>query len=141
MKILAALAFTVSLCAADLERVRLENNPEKRSQAAMENASKALREARDAYGKGEFDRSKTLLDEVAASVTLAEDSLKQTRKDPRRSPKWFKKAELASNELLRKLESFRQEMSVTDREAVERVKEVVQNVHQHWLEGIMGIRK
>jgi hypothetical protein len=83
-----------------------------------------------------------LIGEIRESVDLAEASLEQTGKDPRRRPKWFKRAEIATRDLLRKLDAFQQEMSVTDRELLEPLESRIQEVHDDLLRGIMeGKRK
>src|SRR6266516_3692564 len=90
--------------AFDLAAVKSEVNLEKRSDRALDNANLALDAARDAYTKGDFDESQAQLDEVGESVDLAYESLSKTGKDPRRDPKWFKRAEMRTRELLRRLE-------------------------------------
>jgi hypothetical protein len=67
--------------------------------------------------------------------------LRQTGKNPSRSPKHFKYAELKTRDLLRKLDSFREAMSVTDRPVVDRVIGAVQKIHDALLDGIMGKNK
>ncbi len=125
----------------DLARVEAEPNLEKRAHEALDNADEALKQAREAYAKGDDVASVARLTEVQRSVELADSALKQTGKDPSRSPKHFKHAELKSRELLRKLDNFRDQMSVTDRAAEERVAEAVQRIHDAWLDGIMGKKK
>src|SRR5262245_36578165 len=105
--------------AFDLAAVKSEPNLEKRSDRALDNANVALDAARDAYNNGDYDQSQAQLDEVGASVDLAYESLTQTGKDPRRSPKWFKRAELRTRELLRRLEGLRDTVSFADRDRVE----------------------
>ena len=61
----------------------------------------------------------------------------ETGKDPRRSPKWFKKAEIDTRELLKRLEAFDHEMSFSDRPMLEKVKAKVQQVHDDLLVGLM----
>ena len=122
----------------DLARVQSEPHPEKRAHAALENAEDALKQAREAYVKGDNDNTSSRLEEVERSVELADSSLKQTGKNPSRSPKHFKYAELKTRELLRKLDGFRDEMSVADRPAVDRVIGKVQKIHDALLEGVMG---
>ncbi len=39
-------------------------------------------------------------------MDLAYSSLKETNKDPRRNPEWFKNAEIATRDLLRRIETF-----------------------------------
>lgn len=127
--------------AFDLASVKSEPNLEKRSDRAMDNANLALDAARDAYNRGEYDQSQAQLEEVGASVDLAFDSLAQTGKDPRRSPRFFKRAEMRTRELLRRLEGLRDTMSFADREAVDKIRERVSTIHDDLLQGIMSKRK
>lgn len=127
---------------ADLAAVKAESNPEKRSKLALANAAAVLQASRDAYQKGELDKVAAGAAEIQESVELAYASLKQTGKDPRRSPKWFKNAEIATRDLLRKLDTFQQDMSFTDRGVLDKVKASVQQIHDDLLLGLMeGKRK
>lgn len=122
---------------ADLERVKTEANLEKRSRAALENAELALKEARQAYAQGDSKQASALLSEVQSSVELAETSLKETGKNPRKNPKYFKNAELKTRALLRTMEHFQQEMDVGDRSMLDAVRTKVQQVHEDMLLGVM----
>ena len=126
---------------ADLKTIQSEPNLERRSKLALDNAAAALQSARDAYRRGETDKVDALVTEVQESVTLAYDSLEQTHKDPRRSPKWFKYAEVTTRDLLRKIDSFQQEMSFSERPALDKVKEKTQQVHDNLLMGLMEGKK
>jgi phytoene dehydrogenase-like protein len=125
----------------DLKQIQAEPNLERRSKLALEHASSALQEAREAYRNGENDKTAALAAEIQESVEIAAASLKQTGKDPRRSPKWFKNAEIATRDLLRKLDTFQQDMSFNDRPVLEKVKEKVQQVHDDLLLGLMEGKK
>jgi hypothetical protein len=127
--------------ADDLARLQSEPNLEKRAHAALNNAEEALKQARDAYTSGETSATESRLEEVEQSVELADNTLKQTGKNPSRSPKHFKYAELRTRDLLRKLDGFRDDMSVADRPALDRVIATVQKIHDALLEGIMGKKK
>src|SRR5262245_48770928 len=113
--LLAAAAASLLICSqgaqADLTRANAEPNLEKRSQLALDNASAAYKAARAAYEKGDNDQVSASAKEILESVDLAFTSLNKTGKDPRKSPKWFKKAEMETRDLSRKLEAFQQEMS------------------------------
>ena len=122
---------------ADLTQAKAESNLEKRSKLARDNATAEYQAARSAYQKGEEALVSSAIAEIEESVELAYASLTQTGKNPRRSPKWFKKAEIETRDLLRKLESFQQEMSFTERPALEKVKARVQQVHDDLLLGLM----
>jgi hypothetical protein len=126
---------------ADLKPAKAEPNLEKRSKLALDNAAAALKHAREAYRKGEMDETRTLAAEAVESVELAESSLRETGKDPRRSPKWFKRAELETRELGRKVETFQSEMSYTDRPLLDKLHTKVQQVHDDLLTGLMEGKK
>lgn len=137
------IVFTVLVVAAgparaSLEQVRAEPNLERRSVLAMDNAMAALKEARAAYNAGDTGKAAEKAKEIQESVDVAYAALEKTGKDPRRSPKWFKHAEIQSNELLRSIEALEHDMSLDDRAILEKTKERVQQVHDDLLAGLMG---
>ena len=139
---LAFLVLAVAPAWANLDAAKAEPNLEKRSGLALENASQALRAAQDAYmAQGDMKKVSASLEEVSASVELAYDSLQQTHKNPSRSPKYFKKAEIDIRALSRRLDDFRAQMSVEDRDQIDKVRAVVQKADDGLLEGIMGGKK
>lgn len=135
--LLASLAAAGSL-SADLKTVLAEVNLEKRSRLALENAEGALKEARKAYDSGNMKQSQLLMDETLASIELADESLRQTGKNPRKKPKHFKYAEMKTRNLLRNIESFENSMSYTDRSVIEKLKARTRQIHEELLAGIMG---
>lgn len=125
------------LYALDLGAIKKEPNLERRSDLALQYASSALDTARDAYAAGDVDKTGAAIEEVGSSVDLAYDSLEQTGKDPRRSPKFFKRAEMSTRQLLRRLDGMIESMSVVDRMAAEKVRGRVADIHENLLKGIM----
>ena len=125
----------------DLAKARAEQNLERRSKLALDNAAAELQAAREAYRDGETEKLAAHISAIEQSVDLAYESLKQTNKDPRRSPKWFKSAEIATRDLARKLETFQQDMSFNDRAQLDQVKAKVQQVHDDLLLGLMEGKK
>ncbi|HKE25209.1 MAG TPA: hypothetical protein VKB88_22775 [Bryobacteraceae bacterium] len=121
----------------DLQQARAEPNLEKRARLALENAATRLQAAREAYQKDDTAGVSANAAELQESVDLAFTSLNETHKDPRRSPKWFKYAEIQTRDLLRKLDTFQRDMSFQDRGLLEKVKEDVQQVHDKLLLGLM----
>jgi hypothetical protein len=117
-----------------------EQNLEKRSNLALENAAAALKQARAAYDKGDNDEVAKDAAEVLESVNLASTSLKESGKDPRRSI-WFKKAEISTRDLSRRIQDFQDEMSYVDRPMLDKLKTRVQEVHDDLLMGVMEGRK
>ncbi len=127
---------------ADLNAIRQEPKPEKRAELALVNASAALTAAEDAYKvKGDLGATDAALKEVGASVDLAFESLQATHKNPSKSPKHFKRAEIKTRELLRRLTDFRDQMGFDERDVLDKVRASVQKVHENLLEGIMGGKK
>lgn len=138
-----ALAFLAAAPAwASLDAAKAEPNLEKRSSLALDNADRALKSAQDAYlAQSDMKQVGASLEEVSASVELAYESLQQTHKIPSRSPKYFKKAEIDTRELVRRIDDLREQMSVDDRDVLDKVRAAVQKVHESLLEGIMGGKK
>jgi hypothetical protein len=126
---------------ADLATIRTEKNLEKRSRLALDHADHELKESRKAYHDGDLDRTAALLAEVGEAVALAEESLKETGKNPSRSPKHFKHAEIKTGDLLRKIDAFTRDMSYVDRPMTEKLKKSVEETHDRLLQGIMTGKK
>ena len=126
---------------ADLKKAQAEPDLEKRSKLALDNAFAAYQTARDAYQKGEMEPVQAGIEEMEQSVDLAYQSRTETGKNPRRSPKWFKIAEIATRDLTRRIASFQDQMSYTDRALLDKVKARVQQVHDELLLGLMEGKK
>jgi hypothetical protein len=126
----------------DLKQAQAEPNLEKRSKLAVDAAMASLKLAREAYTKGEMDEVGAYLANTLAAVSLSEVALEESGKDPRRSPKWFKRAEMELRELIRRADAFSREMSYTDRPLLEKLHDKVVQVHDRLLTGLMeGKRK
>ena len=123
--------------AFDLAAVKSEPNLEKRSELALEHANVALDAARDDYNAGDVGKSQSELEEVCDSVDLAYEALADTGKDPHKDSKFFKRAELRINELMRRLESLAPGMSGVDRGTLDNVRARISAVHDKLLTGIM----
>jgi phage shock protein A len=130
-----------ALAEADLEAVRAEKKLEKRARLALQNADRMITTARDAYQNGDAELLRTALEEVAASVELCYQSLRETGKDPRRNFRHYKHAEITTRQLLRRLSGLRDEMSYLDRELIDPVIERVEHINKELLHDIMGGRK
>jgi hypothetical protein len=132
---------TASLWAIDLNSVQQEPNLEKRNQLAMECANSALDTARNSYQANDMDKTRASLDEVGEAVSLAYNSLKQTGKEARRDPKFFKRTELATRQMLRRIEGMAEGMNFEDRSLVDKLRERVTAIHENLLQDIMGKKK
>ncbi|HUE21716.1 MAG TPA: hypothetical protein VMQ86_08540 [Bryobacteraceae bacterium] len=136
-RLLLAIVLVGGMLRADLEQVKAEPNLGKRSMLALDHAFDDLTQARDAYDKGQNAQVTKFVEEIQESVLLAETSLHETGKNPRKSPKWFKRAESSTRDLLRRLDAFQHAMDVTDRPMLDAVKAKVQQVHDDLLEGVL----
>ena len=126
------------ICLAfDLTAIRLEPNLERRSERAMDNAATAMDAARDASTAGELEKLKAGLEDLRASVDLAYQSLVESGKSARRNPKFFKRAELKTRELMRRLQGLEQAVDADDRPLVESVRERVSKVHDDLIQDLM----
>jgi len=140
LAVLLALSFAPVLD-ADLKKALAEPDLGKRSKLALDNAFAAYQAAHDAYQAGALEQVKAGIDEIEQSVDLAYQSLTDTGKDPRKSPRWFKSAELATRDLTRRISSFQDQMSYSDRPLLDKVKSRVQQVHDDLLLGLMEGKK
>jgi hypothetical protein len=126
---------------ADLAAIKSEPNLEKRSQRALDYGDKALDAARAAYKNGDMAAMESALKEVGLSAELALQALKDTGKHPSRSTKQYKRGEIRTRQLQRRLESFQQEVDFDHRETVGAIEQKVQAIHEEFLDGVMSRRK
>jgi hypothetical protein len=97
-----------------------------------------LKAAEKSYRAGDWKQTMAAVEEVHESVELAYVSLKETGKDPRKKPKHFKRAEIKTRKLLRRLTDFGFRMSYDEREQIKRFQSDIRKIHDEILEGIMG---
>ena len=131
----------VCLWATDLASIQQEPNLERRNQMAMDYANFSLDSARTAYQANDLDKTRASLDEAGGAVSLAYDSLKQTGKEARRDPKFFKRTELATRQMLRRIEGMAESMNFEDRSLIDKLRERVSAIHENLLQDIMAKKK
>lgn len=127
----------LTLLAFDLTTVRQEPNLERRSDLALDNAALAVAACGQAYKAGDLEKAKVEAVEIEDSVTLSYDALRDSGKDARRNPKFFKRAEVSTRQLLRRLDDLIGAMSSADRAILEVVRDRVSDIHEDLLNGIM----
>ena len=121
-----------------LEEIKAEKNLERRAGQYLDYADKRMDSLGAIYRAGEWKKVEATLGEVVEAVVLAQESLKETGKDPRRHSKHFKRAEKATRELIRRLEGFSEDVSYDERATVEKARKRVEKVHDELLLGILG---
>lgn len=127
--------------ASDLASIQAEPNLERRASRLTAYADRRVDGLRKLYREAKWEDVEAALTQIAEACELAARSLFDTGKNPSRSPKHFKRAELAMRGLLRRLDTFGQEVSFEERPAVEKARGRVQHVHRELLDGIMGKNK
>ena len=130
------LAFA-GLCWADIALVKQEPNLEKRSELALDFANESIDAAKKVYDSNPVDFAARLAD-VREATELSYTSLSETGKRARRSPKYFKRAELKMRALMRRLDNLAKEVSVDDKKLVEDVYAHVSELNERVLHEIMS---
>ena len=125
------------LLAFDLASARNEPNVEKRSDLAIKNADLAVTAAREAAQKGDDVALHAALDEVRGSVDLAVESLGQSTTNPRKS-RFYKKAELAVGQILRRLDGLLQSAGAFEQDVIKPAREYISEQHDKLIGDIMG---
>jgi hypothetical protein len=113
----------------------------KRSKLALDNAGAVFKEMREAYQKGDTAALTAAAKEFEDSVVLCWDSLESTGKNPRKSPKWFKSAEIETRNLLKKMASLQDDLPFDERPLLDKAKARLQKVHDDLLVGLMEGKK
>jgi hypothetical protein len=130
----------VFLALADLGALKSEPDLDRRSELALANSDRAIDVARKAYTDGDDKGVDAALDEIQESVNISYDALEHTNKAPRKS-KYYKSAELKVRALIRRLSSFRDEVTFDTRQHVDKVIKRLSDVHDELIESIMSKKK
>ena len=128
------------LAFGDIATVKSEPDLERRSELALANADKEIDAAKQAFTAGDDKAEQEALVEVKDLVDVSYDALEHSNKAPRKS-KYYKNAELKLRALLRRLNSFRDQVSFESREAVDSVIKRLSDVHDDLLAAIMSKKK
>jgi hypothetical protein len=126
---------------ADIEAVKAEPRPDRRYAKALEYGSAQIDVARKSYQEGPLEKFQPALDNVLLAVQLCNDTLRGTGKNPSKSPRDFKRAELKMREMIRRLQGVEELVAVDDRAAVTKVRARIQTIHDELLLDIMGRKK
>jgi len=122
------------LGAIDMAAVKAEPDSIKRGFLALDYAFERLAEARKRTDEEAAFRA--AVDEVAAGAEFAVEAFKSGR----RKTGDFKKAEVRARDLLRRLDTLRQDAPLDDRPAVEAVEKRVRAVQEELLSMVLGRR-
>ena len=123
---------------ADVTKILAEPNLERRSALALEEVDFALTSARKAYESQQFDDFRKQLADAAEMTQLCYQSLQDSGKRARRSPKWFKHAEQRLLVIQRRVDALVKDVSADDRPPVEAVQVKIREIHDQVLQDIMS---
>lgn len=138
---LLLLALLACPLLADLKTIASEPNLEKRSELALEHANNLIDTARSEYKSGKSQEFENALKEIVQAVELSSDSLRATGKAARRHPKFFKRAEIKTRSILKRLETLETEVALDDRHLVAAVRKRVGAVNDDLVIQIMTKKK
>lgn len=129
--LLVVAAFAVAQ--SDLDEVRAERNPGRRSELAMDMADEALDRARDFYRSGDQRRGEEQLVAVDKLADECLSSVQQAHKS-----KYTKKAELKVAALSRRVNSLVDDLGYEQRDKAREVHAHLEEIHDKLLAGVMG---
>lgn len=113
---------------------------DKRSELALANADQDMDEARQAYSSGDQKTTQAALSELTESVGVCLDALQHARTPPRKN-KYYKRAELRLQALIRRLSGFRDDVSYDSRAPVEAALKKLSDIHDQMIADIMSKKK
>lgn len=136
---LALFCFTLCLGAVDLEAVKKEPDPARRSDKALDAAAEALKEARalPTEGGSVGDLQKAM-DTMIEAVELSLKSLRDTGKRPNKLTKYYKRGELMTREMERQAENLIQALAFDNRPPAEKAHARLAVLHDEFLFGVMS---
>jgi hypothetical protein len=128
------LAGSAALCSSQslLTELKLEHDPGKRSDLALDYADEALTNAKALYAKGEVHKGDALLDQVTAALQECATSLNTAHK-----AKYYKKAEMKVATLQRRMQGLLEDLSIQERGWAEYTSRKIEEIHDKLLDGVM----
>ena len=124
-----------------LERIGRDPNRERRAKMALLHAKSCVERVGRAYNQGDPSQGEALLEEVQASVEFAKESLDATGKQPARKPKHFKRAEIATRELVGLLGDLEPKLGFDERQLLQSVRARIVDINSVLLMEIMAKKK
>lgn len=133
------LAFAVPLTAANptLEEAKAETDLEKKSKFALRFSRKAVDPMLKAFRNGDPEAGREWLAKIEEAIEISREALDETGKVARKSPKHFKRAEIATRKLMRDLEGAKRHLIQEEREMVNETIARVEEINRNLLFRIM----
>lgn len=137
----ALLAASTLVASTPWEQVEAEPDLEKRSGLALEFARGQVDQVVADYLDGRPGDARTKLKQIVTAVELAQASLVETGKTPRKKPKHFKRAEIATRKLVNDLKQAQRKLTFDERPDLDPVIARLEQVNQQLLLGIFERNK
>lgn len=137
MKPVLLIVLTAVAACADIQSVMTEPNLEKRSERALANADAELDVARKANREQDSKAFSSALDQVRQSIELCYKSLQESGKAARKSPKYFKKAEMKLRDIAKRLDNMEKDVMMDERGPVISLKKRVEELNEQLVLDIM----
>jgi len=119
-----------------LDRIQREQNPVKKAKLELRLGRLKMQQALDAYGKGQLDQGKSLLDGYLSRVKSSWQILKGSGRNAVKQPQGFRELDIALREDSRSLEDISKRVSYFDRDPVEQTMQQVNQVHDEVLHAL-----
>lgn len=123
----------------DLESIKKESSPDRQQQRALDLMESLFRQAQDELRDSSPPKKvQATLDQVADAAEFSLNALRESGKKASKMTKQYKRGDLRTRELIRKMESFIVAMQYDDRPAAEKTKVRLQVVAEEYLLGAMS---
>ena len=133
----AGLVFLMCACSMPgqslVAELKMEPNPQKRSDKALIFADEAFDSARDFYQKGQIDKGDARLEDMTNALIACVQSLSEAHKG-----RLYKKAEMNVATLQRRLQGLVDDLSIQQRGWAEYTSRKVDEIHDKLLAGVMS---
>jgi hypothetical protein len=113
-------------------------DPEKVYQASLDKAYNSIDSARAANEAGRYQEAIQIVESVAEDVESALATLEAMPKPAYKNHKNYKRAEIRTREILRRLDTFINDCAIDEREAMQPHRARINKVHDKLLAGVMS---
>jgi hypothetical protein len=127
------LAFAASASAQSfLAELKMQHDPAKRSEMALNFATELFDNAKDSYGKGQISKGDEDLDSMTKLLNACVESLADANKS-----RSYKKAEMKVANLQRRLSDLVNDLGIQERGWAEYTSRKLDEIHDKLLNGVM----
>jgi len=119
-----------------LDRIEREQNPVRRAKLEIRLGRLKMQQALEAYGQGQLEQGKSLLDGYLNRVRSCWQTLKGSGRNAVKQPQGFRELDIALREDSRTLEDMSKRVSYFDRQPMEQTMQEVDRVHEEVLHAL-----